>query len=162
MKLKTHFLNHNLFRLYALYSRSVSLFPGMAFFNAFCVLFCSFLSCFTCWCSLSGSVSVSPISVCTTVRNLKVPLKDLSHTFEINHWFTTVPKTGAYLEPCQRFLWSFFTVNGFGQKNTITDVWRGSIYASATVMDKIYETKSSFHWALGYNSIKFWVFSDLS
>ena len=117
MKLKTHFLNHNLFRLYALYSRSVSLFPGMAFFNAFCVLFCSFPSCFTCWCSLSGSVYVSRISVCTTVRNLEVLLKDLSNTFDINHWLRAVPKTEAYLEPRQWFQWRFFTVTGFGKKH---------------------------------------------
>ena len=143
MKLKTHFLNHNLFRLYALYSRSVSLFPGMTFLNVFCVLFCSFPSCFTCWCSLSGFVSISPINVCTTDRNLKVLLKHLSNTFDINRWLRAVSRTEAYLEPRQWFRWSFFTVSRFGKRHH-RDAWRGSKCASATIMDKIYGTNSGF------------------
>ena len=36
---KMHFLNHNLFRLYALSSRLLSSFPSMAFLSVFCALF---------------------------------------------------------------------------------------------------------------------------
>ena len=59
---KMHFLNHDIFRLFAQCSRLLSSLICTVFLNAFRVLFSRFRSCFTCQFSSRDTVSSKPLA----------------------------------------------------------------------------------------------------